>query len=232
MSGRVLSSESWGALRAALRAPRARFLQVLIVAVCVFAVAGPSFALAGAPITRVEEDWEIVIGEPNSDEISPQLYVVVTPNGSLDTKYAVFEINNLLLPDFYGGGLQFQTWYGDQAIGEAHHTNYNALSTSGETITFTVSMRLNEGNVQFEVLNGKSETWGDFGGSNSLKLSHSSSLSDLSAYDPEKSARWSRVGFGRGRVSKFALKKVRYYSNSSLEKTDETVRDALTDEPQ
>ena len=71
-------------------------------------------------------------------------------------QYSVFEINNLLLPDFYGGGLQFQTWDGETPTGERHHDDFTALSTTGDTITFTVSMKLTGGVLRFKVKNGQS----------------------------------------------------------------------------
>lgn len=201
-----------------------------VMAVC---LAPHVWADPGQPVMKVEEDWEVVIGEPNSDEIAPQLYVVTTPTGNLDGQYSVFEINNVTLPDFYGGGLQFQTWWDDQATGEAHHNNFSALSSAGETIKFTVSMRISSGGISYRVKNGVSQTWGTFGASPSLRIWQPSELSNLAGYDPDKSARLSRVGFGRGRVTSFTLKTIRYYDGSNnLQNTDTTARDALVEEPE
>lgn len=181
----------------------------------------------------IEEDWEVVIGEPSFEENLPQLYVVTTPTGHIDEDYSVFEINNLLLPDFYGGGLQFQTWYGDYATGEAHHSDFSSLANAGETITFTVRMRTwGDGNVSFRIKNGQSTTWGQFGQDYSLWIFRNCGVNNLSNYDPDKSARFSRVGFGRDRVTSFKIKEVRYYDfTGNLISTDATVRDAQADEP-
>jgi hypothetical protein len=211
----------------------ARSRSVRLVALFALCLTPPARAFDSGPVMRIEEDWEIVVGEPSPDENLPQLYVVSTPSGSIDGQYSVFEINNLLLPDFYGGGLQFQTWWGDQATGEAHHTNYSSLSTNGETITFTVRLRAwGDGNVSFKVQNGQSTTWGAFGNNSSLRLVRDCGLSTLSSYTPESSAKYSRVGSGRGRIQTFRIKQVRYYdANGNLLSTDDTDRDAQIDEP-
>lgn len=213
---------------------RVRPLRLLGWAVVLGSCLSPSAsAVEGQPAAKIEEDWEVVIGEPNAEETAPQLYVVTSPTGDLSGQYAVFEINNVTLPDFYGGGLQFQTWWGDQATGEAHHSNFSSLSTGGETITFTVRMSLYPDSISFRIKNGQSQTWGPFGVDYSLRILQSTSVATLGGYNPDNSAKWSRVGFGLGRVTKFVLKQVRYYdSNGNLLSTDTTERDALVEEPQ
>jgi hypothetical protein len=205
---------------------------VRLAVVMTLCLALPAGAFNAPSVAKVEEDWEIVVGEPSDDEVLPQLYVVTTPTGTIDGQYSVLEINNLLLPDFYGGGLQFQSWHGEIATGEKHHDDFNALSTTGETITFTVSMKVINGVLRFRVKNGQSTTWGTFGSGESLTIYQTSEVSDLSGYDPEQSAKLSRVGSGRNRVTAFKLKKVRYYDVfNNLLSTDSTVRDAQIDEP-
>lgn len=212
---------------------RSRFIRLSALLVICLAVPAAADSPPSTPVMQIQEDWEVVVGEPSPDENLPQLYVVTTPTGGLDGQYSVFEINNLLLPDFYGGGLQFQTWWGDQATGEAHHSNYSSLSSNGETITFTVRLRAwGDGNVSFRIQNGVSTTWGTFGANNSLRIVRDCGVSDLTGYNPEKSAKFSRVGSGRGRVTKFKIKQVRYYdANGNLLSTDSTERDAQIDEP-
>jgi hypothetical protein len=236
MSRRLSVASQGGLVRGANRrisaAAGSRIVQLAVIFTLCLAV--PAGAVVGPSVAKVEEDWEIIVDDPSPDEVLPQLYVVTSPTGNITGQYSVFEINNLLLPDFYGGGLQFQTWSGEQATGEAHHSNFNAFSTAGETITFTVSMRLSSfGDMIFKVKNGQSTTWGAFGENNSLRISESSTVSDLSGYDPEQSARLSRVGSGRNRVTAFRIKQIRYYDvYNNLLATDSTVRDAQIDEPE
>jgi hypothetical protein len=175
-------------------------------------------------IDRVEEDWLIQIGVPSFDETAPQISIVNSPSGELSGKYAVFEINNLTLPDFFGGGLQLQTWSGDWNLAACHHPNVNTLALTGEQITFTTAMAVADGNLQFEVLNGQSQTWGPFGASGALKLSVTSPVSNLSGYSPNISTKYSRVSFASNRVQKLVLKQVRYFSNGNLVTTDTNSR--------
>lgn len=208
-----------------------RLIQCAILAALCFA--HPASAQLALPVSTVqtvnaiEEDWEFEVGDPNSDEILPQIFVVTSPRGDLTGKHAVFEINNLLLPDFYGGGLQFQTWDGDVAIGEKHHDNFSALATSGEQVKFTVRMQTKDGKVQFQIKDGESSTWGAFGQDSALSLAHSTDLVDLSGYSPDTSVRYSRVGFGGNRVNRLVLKVVRYYADTTLLLTDSNERDVL-----
>lgn len=175
------------------------------------------------PITKVEEDWELVVGEPDPDNNAPQVFVVNTPTGNLESSYSVFEINNLSLPDYYGGGLQLQSWWGETNTSSIHHSSLRTMATTGETVTFTTQMRIQGGTIRYRVKNGVSTTWGAFGGTG-LSITRSTSLNDLSAYSPEHSATNSRVGFSGNRVQKLELKRVRYYSGFDLVSTQELSR--------
>jgi hypothetical protein len=175
------------------------------------------------PITKVEEDWELVVSEPDPDNNAPQVFIVNTPTGHLDGTYSVFEINNLSLPDYYGGGLQLQTWWGEVNTANKHHSSLMTMATTGETVTFTTSMKVYDNTLRFKVKNGTSTTWGTFGG-DSLTHYRWTNLTDLGAYSPEHSAANSRVGFSGNRVAKLELKRVRYYSGNDLVSTQELNR--------
>lgn len=184
----------------------------------------PTSAQAPAtPITKVEEDWELVVGEPDPDNNAPQVFIVNTPTDNLNGSYAVFEINNLSLPDYYGGGLQLQSWWGETNTSNIHHSSLRTLATTGESITFTTQMRVQDGQIRYRVKDGVSTTWGAFGGT-SLTITRWTNLSDLSGYSPETSATNSRVGFSGNRVQKLELKRVRYYSGLDLVSTQELSR--------
>lgn len=199
-----------------------RLFQAVLFTGCIIQ---PSLAYEGGPtITRIEEDWQIEVGVPSPEEVAPQIFIVTSPTGNLDGAHAVFEINNLSLPDFYGGGLQFQLWDSDFNVAESHHNDFAALAEEGEQITFTVRMRIHENQLRFQILNGQSTTWGTFGDGEDLKLNRSTDLTHLGDYTPEKSTEFSRVGFAGHRVRKLVLKQVRYYSYGVLVNTDTTER--------
>lgn len=182
----------------------------------------PFQADGSEPIVRIEEDWEVVVGVPDSAEDSPQIITVLSPEGNLESDHAVFELNHSTRPSYSGGGMQLQGWVGNSTFDHRNFPNGNRLSTDNEAIRYTMSMKVDGGQLQFEVLNGSSTTWGSFGGQGYLKTSISSWRNDLSLYSPLTSTKQSRVGFASHRVKEFVRTEVRYYSANGLVSTDET----------
>ena len=97
--------------------------------------------------------------------------------------------------------------------------------TQGETISWTQRMKLSGGNLKFNVVNGLSTTWGQFGqGPGTFGVSMPSTLSDLSAYKPDYSVSKSGVSWQSNRVTSMTLLQVRYYNGRQLISTDSTSR--------
>lgn len=182
-------------------------------------------AAAQSPaVVRVEEDWELVVVTPDARSAGPQVTCTISPRSDLAGLYATFEINHRSLPDFQPGGLQVQTWNGEQPVAQSPGPNSAVMSAVGETVRWTQVMRLAEGRVVFEIINGTSSTWGSFGGQGYLKLSAPSSLANLNAYSPEVSVRNSGVGFAGNRVQSLVLKRVRYQLSNGMVLEDGTAR--------
>jgi len=85
-------------------------------------------------------------------------------------------------------------------------------------------VELNDGNLTFEIINGTSTTWGNFGGQGYLKSSIATDLTDLNAYDPSVSVEHSGVGYAANRVVWLALRRVRAYTDTGEEVEDTTLR--------
>ena len=168
-------------------------------------------------VTGVEEDWELVVGEPSVDDTSPQIISFISPTNRIDAEAAVLELNHSTQPDYLDGGVQFQRWFGDfERIYRAPHTQHR-LAIPDEKINYTMTMKIANGLLQFGVRNGTSQTWGTFGGtSEQWNSSVASQYANLDGYSPEISATNSRVGYAANRVQKFSLKEVRYYRDSQL----------------
>jgi hypothetical protein len=175
-------------------------------------------------IVRVEEDWVVEIGVPDPNIDAPQIVNVISPRSDLANSYAVFELNHATLPEYAPGGMQLQTWNSDWLLSYRNFPSASCLMLDSEVITYTMSMSVNDGLLQFEVINGDSTTWGNFGGEGYLKANLTSSLSNLSGYSPLTSTKYSQIGFASHQVKKFALKEVRYYSAAGLVTTDTTER--------
>lgn len=171
-------------------------------------------------IDRVEEDWELVISEPSPEDEAPQILNVISPNGTQDNDFFVFELNHCTQPDYTAGGLQLQHWVGQEVQSWRTINDSSKLTTPQETITYTLRMRLLGDLLSVSVRNGESETWGSFH-SDPLRITHDTSLNNLNGYRSSNSVAKSRVGFASYRVTRFVLKEVRYYSNNVLVKTDE-----------
>lgn len=216
-----------------LRLQRRRQFGVLLAAVTLVILAAfravPARAEdpAPSPVTRIEEDWVVRIGEPDFASTAPQISIVTTPFDSLEKPYTVFEINNVTLPDYYGGGLQLQSWVSNQNTSSINHDSLNALATTDEEVTFTIRMSIRDSRLRVRVQNGQSQTWGAFGGSQ-MTLSLDTTLSNLDGYDPSRSVKFSRVGYAPNRVKLLQLKAVRYYSGWNLIKTDSEARTVVS----
>jgi hypothetical protein len=172
---------------------------------------------------RIEEDWEFVVGEPDPTTNAPQLINVISPVRTLTEDYAVLELNHITQPDYVEGGLQLQMWGNDEYLSNYTPQPSRVLTASNETIQYTLVMTVESGQLKVRVKNGTSASWGSFGG-DSFVVTKVAQRADLSDYTPTLSAAKSRVAYAKHRVERFALKRVRYYRNNILLKTDETLR--------
>ncbi len=172
---------------------------------------------------RIEEDWEVKVGEPDPDTHAPQIINVISPTGSLSKHYAILELNHSTQPEYDEGGLQLQLWSDEAYVKNATHTNATLLANASETIRYTLAMSISNGSLKFRVQNGSSTSWGSFGGDD-LQVSCIAELPSLAEYSPTVSVGKSRVAFAGHRVDKFTLKAIRYYRNDELIKTEESPR--------
>lgn len=176
-----------------------------------------AFALcASAPaadptIVRIEEDWEVIIATPDANSHAPQLINAMSSTNKLADVHGLFEINHKTQPDYVPGYIQLQCWSGDTLLGYGTSSKTGLLKTDGEVIKYTFAMYLSNGNVVFDVINGTSTTWGDFGRQKYMKVAIPTTQLYFPLYSPEVSVANSRVSYAAHRVKKFAQKEVRYY---------------------
>ena len=188
----------------ALRAAQAAVVLAILL------IFGAGMAQAQLPtIVRVEEDWELVVGAPDSVADAPQVSCTIAPVGNVNSVYATFVLNHQSLPGYTAGGLQLQIWDGDLPVADRKFPNPSVMSIPGEVVTWTQTMRIAEGLLHFEVTSGSSTTWGPFGGQGYLNAAVSTTLSDLTGYQPAVSVANSGVTFAANRVSSLVLKRVR-----------------------
>ena len=187
----------------------------LVAAAILVAMASTAWA-DERPITRIEEDWELVIGEPSPNSDAPQVTCAISPLSNMNSYSAAFVVNHHDVPNFAAGGLQLQAWNSETLLASQRAPNQALLATPGETIRWTQVMKKTADGVEFEVLNGSSTTWGNFGGEGTLKVPISAPVPDLNGYNPENSVEHSGVSYAGNRVQLLVLKRVRAYTDEGL----------------
>lgn len=171
---------------------------------------------------RIEEDWELVVAEPDLSLLGPQITIVMRPTSD-NPLQAQFKLNYRDHPTFEAGGLQIQLWQGGE-VSDVTQQSDEQLHVEGETITWTQRMSLANGAVEFQILSGQSETWGDFGQEGQLGLSNGSAVGSLAGYSPNRSVEESGVSFQANLVTSLRLVQVRYYQGDTLLSTDDQAR--------
>lgn len=191
------------------------------LAVCLAAVAwiaGWQMVPAQSPptgVARVEEDWELVVNDPDVNDNSPQVTCVIAPL-TVDSGYLAVDVNFHSQPDYSPGGVQMHVWSPNTPMSVADSGLTAALGTQNETITWTTKMSVANNTLTFQVVNGNSTTWGAFGNDGELSLSVSALLASLDGYDSNVSLDNSGVPYASNRVTSLTLKAVRWYSASGV----------------
>ena len=189
-------------------------------AVCLAAVAwiaGWQTLPAQSPsgVARVEEDWELVVNDPDTNDNSPQVTCVIAPL-TVDSGYLAVDVNFHSQPEYSAGGVQMHVWSPNTPMLVADSGLTAALGTQNETITWTTKMSVAQNDLTFEVVNGNSTTWGAFGNDGKLQLSVGALLASLDGYSSNVSLDNSGVPYASNRVTSLTLKAVRWYSASGV----------------
>ena len=193
------------------------------LAMAVAAVVLGARPLSAQIINQVEEDWELVVAEPYYATNAPQVTCTMSPTNHENGLHMTWEINHKSGAQFVGGGLTMQLWEGEGWLATKRPVA-STLMTTAETIRWTQSMKVQGGSLLFEVKNGTSTTWGDFGDGSEKYKSSAAYTGTLLGYSPETSVALSGIGFASNRVSSFVLKRVRYYTTTGTVIEDNTER--------
>ncbi len=206
-----------------VQSSRCLWLLPLVVGMGVLFVAVPTATAdedeGGTPaVMRIEEDWMLVLNEPNDTVESPQFHTRMSAFPGLESYYAQVVWNYRELPEFTPGGLQLQSWHAETRI-RSRTVRFEALSTAAETITWTQALETDGLMLSFEIFNGQSTTWGAFG--RDMRIDEDAAIPDLSQYTTDASMRNSWITFGSNRVDLWAITEVRYYdADGNLLRTD------------
>jgi hypothetical protein len=213
----ALSSTSIFNICHATAAPHGSRSAALSAAVhCACSTVEPS-ATTTVDVVRVDEDWELVVTEPDPNLAAPQIQTVMSPFQSLSGFYICFLVNHRNNPESAVGGLEVQFWYGDYQLG-ARRLEREELQISNETVSWTQRLMIKNVDsnpyICFRVVDGQSQSWGGFGGSEPLHMNLDTSHTNLSNYSSSFSIANSGVFFSSNRVARLVLKAVRGYDES------------------
>jgi hypothetical protein len=203
---------------------RSWLFRLLLVPLALIVSADFTLAQSWPTIVRVEEDWELVVGAPDPDSAAPQVTCVISPLCHVGSLHAAFELNQQSLPAFDAGGLQLQVWNGEVPVSYRGFPNNSVMEQPSETVRWTQAMEVDNGTLTFEIVNGSSTTWGNFGGQGYLKVSISTTLTSLPAYRPSVSVNNSGVGYAANRVESLVLKRIRVHTSTGEVFEDTTER--------
>jgi hypothetical protein len=211
-------------MQSSLRATAGRWLQhsvsrLAFVGFCVAAAA------AGAQdLVHVEEDWQLVIAQPDQNSCGPQVVCAMSPLSDISSTYFTLEVNHRSFPYWSPGGLTLHQWNGENSVQTMDRADRSVMNTSDEVVTWTQVLDVTGTLLTFKVKNGHSSTWGDFGYSGNLKLITVWDGANLNNYTPDVSTSQSGVAYASNRVRSLTLLQVRGTLQDGTTATDNTPR--------
>ncbi len=171
---------------------------------------GSSYAIE---VVAIEEHWELTVGEPDESRSGPQVCMVMSPTSDLDSDYFVFTLNHRSHPDYAPGGLQVQLWNGASLLDSRESLTDSALHHNNEVVRWVQRTELHGSSLTFEIRQGESSTWEDFGNDGHLKFTIGAHIHNLNGYRPAVSLGESGVSFAGNRVRSLVLTKLRWWDS-------------------
>jgi hypothetical protein len=197
--------------------------RLVLVAVAI-TLLSPTRAAVAQSVVMVEEDWELVLGEPDPLICGPQIVTTMSPFGDINDTYFTLEINHRSMPYWTPGGLTIHQWSGEWRMQSFDRADRTVMDSAGETVTWTQALYCNSGQITFEVKNGNSSTWGPFGYSGMFKLHTNWGVNNINSYTPNVSIAQSGVAYAGNRVQSLKIKQIRLTLDDGTVVTDNTER--------
>lgn len=198
---------------------------------CVSRLAFVGFCVAAAAagaqdLVHVEEDWELVIATPDQNSCGPQIACAMSPFTDISGTYFTIEINHRSAPYWTPGGITLHQWFGESRVQSMDRQDRSVMNSQDEVVTWTQSLDvLGSSVLTFEVTNGHSSTWGDFGYSGHLKLqSWVGWGTNLNNYTPDVSVSQSGVAYASNRVRSLKILEIRGTLQDGSTASDNTPR--------
>jgi len=177
----------------------------------------------GSTVVRVEEDWVALIAGPESSTSSPQIMNFISPVQSTEGIFGLVQLNHRGTPEFRSGGLQVQAWMGESLVGYMEDYRDAVLDRSSDNLRYTIAMEKTATSIKFQVLNGRSRTWGLFA-QTPLTVTMTVNEPSLEDYSSEFSVANTNVNHGAHRVDLLYLNTSRRKYSDGVIVTDTTDR--------
>lgn len=179
---------------------------------------GQKLLAAEPTVYKVEEDWELVVNQPDASNNSPQITFFASPSHLLEDSYFQLQMNHHAADNYSSGGFHVAAVIDNQTVDDARSATRKNLATNDDLIRWTSVMAVINNHALFAVRDGHGREWGNFGGPDYLVRMVPSPVSDLSHYRCQQSMDAVDIGFGKNRVSRITLKAVRlFYTNGHVE---------------
>lgn len=170
----------------------------------------PAAVASDYEVVVVEETWAVHVVAPESSNNAPQLSTTMGPRDSTDGLHFLFTLNYLSEPSYAPGGMQLQVWNGEQLQSQKTGPLSGVMAEGEETVRWTQRMSVHNGTLVMEVVDGTSQSWGNFGGQGYLRVTAPWASPHLNDYRPRLSLTESGVGYGGNRVESFVLERVHW----------------------
>ena len=176
-------------------------------------------ASAQAPtLYLVEEDWEMVINQPEVAINSPQVAFFLYPDTNNEDCYFQLQMNYAAEDGYSSGGFRVGAFYREQPMDEQRSQVSETLAWDNDRLRWTSAMAIFDGKLMYALKNGYGYQWGTFGGPEYLVQMDDQDMLTLNNYTPQKSLESVDIGFGSNRVSSILLKRVRLiYTDGSVQ---------------
>lgn len=191
---------------------------VIAGGLCLFAALGSVAHATDPTLYMVEEDWELVINEPDVKINSPQIAFFLYPDADHSDCYFQLQMNYAAEDGYSSGGFRVGAFCDEIPVDEERSQIRQTLAWDNDKIEWTNAMAVFNGKLMFAVKDGYGTQWGHFGGPEYLVQMDDQELHSLDHYTPEASLESVDVGFGKNRVASIRLKTVRLtYTNGHVQ---------------
>ena len=111
----------------------------------------PLGAARGQDIVRVEEDWELVVGDPDVNSCGPQVVTTMSPGWDISGTYFTMEINHRSAPYWQPGGISIHRWNGEWRMASFDRSDRTIMNTDGEVVSWTQALYFEDGKLTYKI---------------------------------------------------------------------------------